>query len=103
MGGEFKGMQGKFKGNIEHVAQASNYATTASVITHKYIKCKSRVAKCQIFFTRSKPSKPSFTPTKMRKSEQFYSTWKGKKATSGEQKLNILSYNSGLKTEFHII
>ena len=49
MGGEFKGMQRKFKGNIEHVAQASNYATTASVITHKYIKCKSRVAKCQIF------------------------------------------------------
>ena len=24
------------------------------------------------------------------------------KATSGEQKLNILSYNPGLKTEFHI-
>ena len=56
-------------------------------------------------FTRSKSSKAKFTPRKARKSRQIQHLEGMKltqKATSGEQKLNILSYNPGLKTEFHI-
>ena len=56
-------------------------------------------------FTRSKSSKPNFTPRKARESRQIYhleGIKLSQKATSGEQKLNIILYNPGLMTEFHI-
>ena len=56
-------------------------------------------------FTQSKSSKANFTPRKACKLRQILHLEGIKltqKATSGEQKLNILSYNPGLKTEFHI-
>ena len=56
-------------------------------------------------FTRSKSSEPNFTPRKVRKSRQIQHLEGMKltqKAMSGEEKVNILSYNPGLKTEFLI-
>ena len=55
-------------------------------------------------FTQNKSSKHFFFPRKACKSPQIKHQEGIKltqKATSGKQKLNILSYNPGLKTEFH--